>query len=292
MSDRVVGAQFARASKVVMAETPVFARVFPSALLSTAAAAAATEAPSAVAEAPQVVTMPLAVKAPLLDLDAVRWLDPQLSAAIAAVRPHSSGVMRSQLTVPISPSADVIDTVLFESAVDPAQKFFLPRYRLATERTTAGAERYRVALQDLPPGWALRVRFEKHPAPEIEEAARTATELPHHAAVILRFMLSGGTGIEKELAFADVVPVEGGLEASLQIPTLPERDEIYDALTRREANATLTVRRAVDIAIPVGIADDSGVKLPPELTLVRPRIPRPHQFDFPLDISFESRPVQ
>lgn len=186
-------------------------------------------------------------------------LDPQLAAAAAAARSERSGLARPQLTVPVAPSAELDDRLLFEAADDPGRKLYLPRYRLG-EEVVSGERRYRVALRPEGEGWTLAVGLERYPAPEIEVAARDAEVIPHTVAVLLRFQLrlDGAEVGEKELAFEELTADERGLRAVLRLTRLEERDQVHQALTQTALGATLVVRRSLRVGVPLEPLEGGG----------------------------------
>lgn len=188
--------------------------------------------------------------------------NPAITEALARIQLHDKDYAREELTVPISPTEEIGDTVLFEQPADAARKVYLPRYKVATERTTGGQEQYRITVEERAPGWALRVHLLPYPAQEIELAARDASVLPHQVTVILRYMLIGSGGVHKELTFGDVTAEPDGLQAALQLNSLAERDELYAALTEPQANAALIVRRAVQAAISAAPKEGSASPVP------------------------------
>jgi uncharacterized protein YjbI with pentapeptide repeats len=155
----------------------------------------------------------------------------------------------SSMTVPIAPARAVTDTMIFTSPADYNEKWYLPRYRPVVETGADGGQRYRIRLQERAPGWALVIDLETYAAPEL--AAGGAKILPHSSYVVLRYELSGGTGIQKELNFELSSTGGGLLTATLQIATIPERDELYWALTTAEAHTALIINRYFVVAVPV-----------------------------------------
>ncbi|MCY7279034.1 MAG: hypothetical protein LH702_36185 [Phormidesmis sp. CAN_BIN44] len=194
-------------------------------------------------------TVPVLKPALTTRLEQVRWINPGLAAEIALIREPIVGVPRSQITVPICPSPTVTDEVLFEAATT-ATKFYLPRYRVA-ERN----QQVQISLAPSPQGWGLTIHLEKYPAAAIQEQVRTAQEidLDHSISVILQHRLTPGVenGGQKELIFQEVTAEPGGVRSVLQVPTMSERDLLYQVLTNPEYAAVLTIRRSAKVAIPL-----------------------------------------
>src|SRR5216684_3126974 len=83
-----------------------------------------------------------------------RFIDPGFALKIIDLRTPTVGIPRSQITVPISPSENVTDELLFEGAADPSRKFYIPRYRVA-QQNVSGQPRYQVALQQSGEEWTV-----------------------------------------------------------------------------------------------------------------------------------------
>ncbi len=184
-------------------------------------------------------------------LETIKFIDPNLAQAISKIPLAVEGVKRETLSVPISLTEDTTDQLLYEEAADAAKKLYIPRYRLAVTRDIAGNEQYAASVQQTAEGWSLRLRLEKYPAAQLQEAARAAGEFPHQVAVILKYQLAGASGIQKELIFQEVTAIEDGIEVVLRVANLAERDELVRAISTPEHKAALIVRRAISVAVPV-----------------------------------------
>ncbi len=186
---------------------------------------------------------------PAVKIQTVRLVNPRLADLIAKVRLPPAGVKRSEVKVPISPTDQVTDQVLFEDGTDATKKFFLPRYRLVVHN-----QQFQLSLAADGDQWALTAHFEKVPAPEIEQASRGAQEIDHSISVILTHQLTvGGSNVgQKEMVFQEVTAEGHGVKAVLRLATLPERDRLYQALTDPALGARLVVRRAVQVGVPSG----------------------------------------
>ena len=178
-------------------------------------------------------------------------IDPALIKELPRFYWPDNGLLRDEVGVPISPVQVVDDTTLFEEPKNPASKYFLPSYRISTERTTSGSEKYRMAMEERAPGWCLRIHLEKYPSPMIEKAAREAKELNHQVTVILRYYLAGFGGVQKELVFGEITAGEGGFQVVVQLNSLAERDELYYAMTQPDSKAELIIRRSFRVAIQI-----------------------------------------
>lgn len=202
-------------------------------------------------------------------LEQVRWINPQLAAAIATIRTPINGVSRSQITVPICPNATVTDDVLFEDSVDSTKKFYLPRYRVA-ERN----QQVQVSLTPSTQGWSLTIHLEKYPSPSLQEQARNAQEIDHTVSVILQHRLVSGNanGGQKELVFEQPAIEAGGIRAVLQVTTLNERDLLYQVLTSADYGAVLTIRRTVKVAVPANISASIPTVAATDANLPKPQL--------------------
>ncbi len=178
----------------------------------------------------------------------IRFFDPKFAQNIVNLRPTGGGVPRDQIRVPISPSADVTDEVLFESPVPPARNFYLPRYKLEMQK-----KRYGVSFREDDRGWSLAVQLTKSAASSIAAKTSTAQEIDHHVAVLVRFnqMIGNQPAGQEELSFQEVAVKGGVLQATLRLDTVQQRDLLYQALTDRSFGTTLIVRRAVTVGVPV-----------------------------------------
>jgi hypothetical protein len=211
------------------------------------------QTPAATVASPPVATKPLINPADLsVQLVSIKQFNPALSALLSNVTPPVEGVTRASLTVPVSLKATVTDEQFFESAQDASKRFYLPRYRIIENSTTTGRQ-FAVTMKQTPEGGLLSVKLEKYPASPIEQAAPTATEIPHLIAVVLQFNVSmaGGGTMVKEVNFPPAQPQPYGLLAELPVKGSPLFNQIYLAMTEGSASAHLIVRREMPVAVPV-----------------------------------------
>src|SRR5579863_2838236 len=154
-------------------------------------------------------TAPTRVLTP--QLTNVRLIDPAFARDVNAVQPQVRGVVRSQLKDPVAPTPAVTDEVLFEAPANAAQKYYLPRYRVA-QQNASGVQQYQMAFEPSGTGFALTIRLEKFVAPTLQQAAHTAHEVDHHVAVLLRhaLMINGRPGSQEELAFQEITLLPDG----------------------------------------------------------------------------------
>jgi hypothetical protein len=198
------------------------------------------------------MSVPIAGSVFTTPIQNIRFIDPAFAQNIINLRTPTEGVPRGQINVPVSPSENVTDELIFEGASDPSLKFYIPRYRLA-EQSVGGQQRYQIALQQSGEEWTLTVHLQKYRAPAIAALAPEATEMDHRIAVFLKHnQLAGGTVIAKEeLEFQEKTNEPNGICAVLRGNTIAERDLIYQTLTDPAYGATFIVRNWVTVAVPV-----------------------------------------
>lgn len=202
------------------------------------------------------------VSQPVTALRSAKWLDPQLGELLAQIKPQA-GLPRAQLTVPVAPSDALADTMVFEAPADATQRFYLPRYAVATQATDRGTQ-FRVRLTRQDPGTRISVVVQPSMAPEVASVAPDAAPLTHDVTGVLSFEVPGG-GMKREWVFTDRRDLPDGIELSVVVPALSDRDEVFNALTVASAGCTFTVRRTITVAVPTGTE--------PAQPGVRPRFP-------------------
>lgn len=171
----------------------------------------------------------------------------------------TSDIPRNAVTVPVSPTTDVTDTVLFESA-DGTQKFYVPRYDTAVQQTVSGKAQYRIAFQPASNGIGstLTIHLTKSPASELGDSARNATEIKPTLVITLRHLIEKGGSQLKEWLFQEIIDEPGGVVATLRLSSQPDTDLVYNALSQDGYDTRLYVHRTITVAVPV----------PPTATLV------------------------
>jgi hypothetical protein len=215
--------------------------------------------------------VPQARSSPFIKAEQVKLFDPVMALNISTIVFPTVGVPREKLVVPISPSADVTDEMLFEDPADQGKKFYLPRYRVS-EQNVSGSQQFKVSLEKAENAWNLMIYLNKYPAPKIEIESRGASELAHEVAVLLRYHIKGSNGALKELSFQEE-NIEQGIKAILNLDSLTERDEVYRALIEGDYQSELIIRRVFKVAIPVGVSSGGDVRIPrPRLKLNRSKI--------------------
>ncbi|KAM3090453.1 hypothetical protein ACKFKF_34795 [Phormidesmis sp. 146-12] len=208
----------------------------------------------------QIEVVPIQQLSVTAKLEQVRWINPELAAKIATLRTSLDGTPRSRIAVPICPSSEVTDEVLFESPADATKKFYLPRYRIA-ERN----QQVQMSLASSPQGasgqgWSLTIHLEKYPAASVREQARGAREIDHSVSVILqhRLILGNANGGHRELVFEQLTLEAEGVRAILQVSSLSERDLLYQVLTYPDYGGVLIIRRTVNVAVPLPTSNSSS----------------------------------
>ncbi|WP_325271910.1 hypothetical protein [Nocardioides sp.] len=187
----------------------------------------------------------------LHDIAATKFLRPDLGELLSAIKPQT-GENRSAMTVPIAPSDSPDDRMIFEAPLDPATRFYLPAYRVATQRSGAGEE-LRVRFSKGAAGATLEVVLEPYAAEGVLEAAPDAKPLDHTVSAVLVVEPAELAGARRELEFSEVQQVDGGTRIALTVSAATEINDLFWALTRPENRARLVVRRLIDVALPVTI---------------------------------------
>jgi len=183
------------------------------------------------------------------DIAMTKLIRPDLGELLSQLKPQA-GEERSAMTVPVSPADPPDDTMLFEAADDPARRFHLPTYRIATVRAGAG-EQFRVRFAQAAAGATLEVFLEPVVAEALGDAAAGTAPLDHVVSAVLVFEPAELAGVRRELPFTEVQHVDGLVRLALTVTTATETSDLYWALTRPENRARLLVRRLIDVAVPV-----------------------------------------
>jgi hypothetical protein len=174
--------------------------------------------------------------------------------AAAAAQPEAA-----MEAIATSPEPDPTDELLYSRVDDASRKLFVPRYALDV-LTVSGQQRYRVAMAQHEISSTLEVNLVALPAVALGDAARDAAEYPHLLGIQLEFLIAPPAGAKKVLEFTDVTRNGAIVTATMTFATLPERDDVYRALTEPGRGARLLVRRTIDVLIPERPAP--GLKLP------------------------------
>ncbi|MFD4959721.1 hypothetical protein [Microbacterium sp. NPDC058389] len=183
------------------------------------------------------------------DIAMTKLIRPDLGELLSQLKPQA-GEERSAMTVPISPADPPDDTMLFEAADDPARRFHLPTYRIATVRAGTG-DQFRVRFAQAAAGATLEVFLEPFVPASLGDTAAGTAPLDHVVSAVLVFEPAELAGVRRELPFTEVQRVDGLVRLALTVPTATETSDLYWALTRPENRARLLVRRLIDVAVPV-----------------------------------------
>lgn len=214
---------------------------------------------------------------PIIALAKAKWLNPELGAALARIKPHA-GIPRAEVTVPVAPGDTLVDTMLFEAADDPQRKFYLPRYALASHRTDQGMQ-FRVRMTRQDPGARISVVVQPSMPSEVAAIAPDATALDHELVGEFTFEMPG-TGMQRVVAFTDRRMLPDGVELSAVLPTMTDRDALYGALTTAAANGTFVVRRTMTVAIPTATVQTAPGERP-RFTIKAPQRAIPQSVSIP-----------
>lgn len=216
-----------------------------------------------------------------LNLATLVAINPNLFTVVDEViaQPTVHGKPRGQMTAPVAPNAQVEDTLYFEEPTNPALRYYLPRYRLATERVS-GALHYRVRMAEVSGQWRLELTLEAFAAPALGAVPPETRVLPHELGVRLRWQIRNTGGATRELIFTErLANPDGTILFALTLATLPEHDAVYTALTEQAAQASLVIQRLVRVAVSTTANQSASrnttgmLKLQPNLTdaiLTRP----------------------
>lgn len=221
-------------------------------------------------------------------LNNIRFIDPNFARNIVNLRPPTAGTPRDQMKVPICPAPDANDEVSFEDPAQPAKKYYLPRYKVATDH-----QKYQISFQQDDAGWSVVVKLTKFAAPSIAAAAKTAQEIDHHVAVLIRFsqMIGNQAGAQEELSFQEVTLHDNVLTATLHLDSLPQRDLLYQALQDHSFGTALIVRRAITVAVPVPQLPTAIFRMgTPPAPAATAAAPQYRQVDRGLDDTVDPRP--
>lgn len=193
------------------------------------------------------------MKQPYISTQDIQLINPQVAKAVSKIQVPTDGVPRAQITVPLSPELAVTDEMLFEDAADATKKFYLPRYRVAVQNVS-GQQQFRVTLEQHEQGGSLTVHLETYPAAKIDTASREAEVIEHAITVMLRYRIPGEAGgIPMEWEFEEREAAEGTLRAVLRMSSLADLTQLYQAITQDAYGATLTIRRLMQVAIPIDL---------------------------------------
>jgi hypothetical protein len=156
---------------------------------------------------------------------------------------------RSELTVPVAPTATPADTDVFESG-DGSKHYVLPRYALAFDKIGL-LDEPRIAIADRNGMPTLVLTLNETPSPA---AGANTSELPHVLTVTLRYcvpVIPNGVVVQ-DIAFPTVLldASETVVTAELPLTAPGQHMQILAALSSLQASATLVVGRGITVGVP------------------------------------------
>lgn len=170
----------------------------------------------------------------------------QMAMVMAPIRMMQSGVERSELRVPISPTAEPNGTEVFENPIGGRQ-LFLPAYEIA-EHAVDGQQRFEIAFHHDAPRerWGLRIALDKLPPALLANSASRMEPMAHEITVSLSFIAGPA---RREMTFETERITDARAELVLWFANIAERDLVYQALKTPETEARLNVTRHIEIAV-------------------------------------------
>ena len=141
---------------------------------------------------------------------------------------------------------------IFKATKDPNKKFYIPHYRIRTEEVS-GQLHYGIQLKSEGTDWLLMIPLESYSDLALGNSARTAQPInePANYKVYLTYNIPGaGTqaaATPRRLEFCEVQIQPWGMQARLRRTTLPDQDELYNALTNSSYSTRLVVAHSIDI---------------------------------------------
>ena len=181
------------------------------------------------------------VKQPVLAMATLTHIAP-----LKAINPVISLAMtRDRLTVPIARRTPT-DSDRFVSP-DGKTHYYMPGYRIAETIGPQGPQYDMAFLQGGDGRWGLRMVLTQVTAPG--NNPRLAP-IDHALDLTLSFHPGGDTSRNrKHIAFSDLLKTAHGTQATLWFDSLPERDEVYHALTGPAYRTQVTLRRPTRLAL-------------------------------------------
>lgn len=151
---------------------------------------------------------------------------------------------------PMPPPPTLTDAMLLEAARDASQHFYIPRYRLGTERAS-GVTHYNARIHLDGEDWLFTVHLDHYPAPELGAAAAGAQPLDGLPRVNLQYHTPVKEGLtRRSLDAEEVVRVDSGLRATFRFSGLSDQVGFYEALNNPDRAASLTVERRLQVGVP------------------------------------------
>jgi hypothetical protein len=172
-------------------------------------------------------------------LTPINWSG-ELINAVLGLQPRP----RSQVTVPISPTDNMVADTVFEDAADPNKKYALPVFNLSQASGSFRVGFERIPTDDLVnQTWQLSVWF------AAAHRRQDAQDLQSTMAVLLRFTPPSSGGPVKELPFTVETQEDGTIKATMQLIGLNARDEVVNALKFIQYETHFIVRCSFSAAV-------------------------------------------
>ncbi|RAJ96064.1 hypothetical protein LX87_03814 [Larkinella arboricola] len=148
----------------------------------------------------------------------------------------------------------VTDEMLLEAPADPSIRYYIPRYKLATQRVDL-QQQFRVSLEQFidADGGQLIVFLAKFPAPAIENAVINARQVEVQPSIAIEFKVDA---ITKMLAFTEVDQQADEIKAVLKVTSFAEFNQLFQALTTSSYETKLVVNSLVSLAYPANMPVD------------------------------------
>ena len=218
------------------------ARVAMTAALAAQPATRVPVAPAAGAKSSVTVAHAATMQRPVRVDDV--FINPTRGIGLVKFIPLPPPLRRSELTVPVAPTAAPADTDVFESA-DGGKRYVLPRYAIAFDKLGL-FEEPRIAIADRNGTPTLVVTLNETPSPA---AGAGTSEIPHVLAVTLKFRVPE---IVQAIPFSSVLldATETVITAELPLTTPGQHLQILAALASLNASATFVVGRGITVGVP------------------------------------------
>lgn len=180
------------------------------------------------------------------------WRNPAFGQwTLGSASPRSS----FSLPVLISPVAPPVDTTLFEDPANANNKYYLPRYAIATQGA-GGAQTSCVTFAAGADGYDLTVQLV-----DATDSGVSANGTRIDPTTTRYFLTANLSGLAATWDFGAVVADGSNLTMTLTVSDPQDRDSIYRAMTDASAQARLIVRRSFQVAVPAPPAPGSSQPL-------------------------------
>jgi hypothetical protein len=197
-----------------------------------------------------------------------------LAAALFAVHlaqaQDVAGVARNNLRQPYlslqGPQKDVGYDLLLEATSTPGKRYYLPHYRVRVENV-GGQERYRIGIEKNGDNWMFVVDLESYPDAALGDEGRQAAPLFLNTyEFYLDFDVPvGASTVSRRLKFDQVEAQPWGVRLRLTRTSLPEKDELFSALTDAKYATHLEARLVTELGIPAQVNTEESLRMAREL---------------------------